>query len=383
MDPARYVSRRAGSVIAVGRGDARYHAFRPASVPRDLNLTRELVLTLSEADQALGRLTSLGSLLPNPHVLIQPYLRREAVASTRIEGTQSSLSDVLSAEAQHLPETPDRREVLNYVRAFELGLARLRSLPLSNRLLREMHAELLRDVRGEERTPGEFRRSQNWISGSGPSDALFVPPPANLLPDLLADFERFLHEDPALPVLIRCALLHYQFETIHPFLDGNGRLGRLLVVFYLVERGALSQPLLYLSAYLERRRDEYVERLQAVREAGAFEDWVHFFLRGVAEQAGVALRSAEALVQLNADFRDRLRRIRARGQAIDAAESLIGNPYVAAPRLAELLGVTRQGAQYVIATLERAGIVVPVPDTRPALHLATEVLRILQMDVAG
>jgi len=380
MNPATYHSRRAGSVVTVGRGEAQFHAFRPVPIPRDLDLDRDLVLALSEADQALGRLASLGSLLPNPHILIQPYLRREAVASTRIEGTQSSLSDVLSAEAQLLPETPDLREVLNYVRAFELGLERLRTLPLSNRLLREMHAELLRDVRGEERTPGEFRRSQNWIGGRGPSDALFVPPPADFLPELLDDFERFLHEEPALPILIRCALLHYQFETIHPFLDGNGRLGRLLVVFYLVERGALSQPLLYLSAYLERRRDEYVDRLQAVREEGEFESWVTFFLRGVAQQAASAVRSVESLVHLNAAFRDRLRRIRARGQAVDAAESLIGNPYIAAPRLAEMLGVTRQGAQYVIGTLERAGIVVPVPNTRPALHVATEVLQVLQRD---
>lgn len=380
MDPAKYRSRRAGSVVAVGRGEARYHAFHPAAIPRGLDLDADLVLALSEADQALGRLTSLGRLLPNPHVLIQPYLRREAVASTRIEGTQSSLSDVLSAEAQLLPETPDRREVLNYVRAFELGLERLGSLPLSNRLLRDMHAELLRGVRGQERTPGEFRRSQNWIGGRGRSDAGFVPPPAEVLPEVLSDFERFLHEEPALPVLIRCALLHYQFETIHPFLDGNGRLGRLLVVFFLVERGALSQPLLYLSAYLERHREEYVERLQSVREEGDYESWVTFFLRGVAQQGAAAVRTAESLVQLNTDFRDRLRRIRARGQAVDAAERLIGNPYVAAPRLAEALGLTRQGAQYVIASLERAGIVSPVPNTRPALHVATEVLDVLQRD---
>jgi Fic family protein len=380
MNPAEYRSSRSGTVIAVGRGEARYHAFKPAPVPRKLRLEPDLVLALSEADQAFGRLSSLGKLLPNPHILIQPYLRREAVASTRIEGTQSSLSEVFSAEAQLLPETPDVREVLNYVRAFELGLANLPSLPLSNRLLRQMHAELLRGVRGHERTPGEFRRSQNWIGGHGPSDAIFVPPPPAHLADALADFERFLHEDPSLPVLVRCALIHYQFETIHPFLDGNGRLGRLLVVFYLVERGTLSQPLLYLSAYLERHREEYVERLQAVRESGDYEGWVTFFLRGVATQAAAAARTAESLVQLGAEFRDRLRRIRARGQVVDAAERLIGNPYVAAPRLAEELGLTRQGAQYVIASLERAEIVTPVPNTRPALHIAPEVLELLERD---
>jgi fido (protein-threonine AMPylation protein) len=184
---------------------------------------------LSEADRAVGALAGLGARLPNPHLLIRPYLRREAVASTRIEGTQSSLSDVLSAEAQLLVETEDQREVLNYVRAFEHGLVRLPSLPLSKRLIREMHAELLARVRGEEATPGEFRRSQNWLGGTNPSNALFVPPPVDLLEDALDDFEAFLHDDLRIPLLVRCALAHFQFETIHPFLDGNGRLGRLLV----------------------------------------------------------------------------------------------------------------------------------------------------------
>lgn len=381
MDRDRFVSDRAGRVVAVGSGAAKFWAFAPAPAPSELRLEADLVLALSEADQALGRLASLGKLLPNPHILIQPYLRREAVASTRIEGTQSSLSDVLSAEAQLLPESPDRREVLNYVRALEHGLRRLQTFPLSNRLLCEMHAELLRGVRGEERTPGEFRRSQNWIGGRNPSDAAYVPPPADLLPDVLTSFERYLHEEAALPVLVRCALIHYQFETIHPFLDGNGRLGRLLVVFYLVHRGALPQPLLYLSDYLERYRDEYVDRLQDVRERGDYEGWVTFFLRGIAIQGARAIESADALLRLNREFRERLRNIRARGQAIDAAEGLIANPYVTAPRLASILGVTRQGAQYVIGTLERAGLVRPVPTTtRPSLYVAQEVLDVLQRD---
>jgi Fic family protein len=177
---------------------------------------------------------------------------------------------VLSAEAQLLVETEDQREVLNYVRAFEHGLVRLPSLPLSKRLIREMHAELLAGVRGEEATPGEFRRSQNWLGGTNPSNALFVPPPVDLLEDALDDFEAFLHDDLRIPLLVRCALAHFQFETIHPFLDGNGRLGRLLIVFYLIERGVLGQPLLYLSAYLERNRDEYVGALQGGESAGTW-----------------------------------------------------------------------------------------------------------------
>jgi Fic family protein len=245
-----------------------------------------------------------------------------------------------------------------------------------------MHEELMRGVRGQDRTPGEFRRTQNWIGGTGPSNALFVPPPVDLLEPALDDLESYLHEDPAVPLLVRCALAHFQFETIHPFLDGNGRLGRLLIVFYLVERHALDEPLLYLSAYFERNRDAYVAALQAVRERGDIDGWVQFFLRGVAVQAQHAIESVDSLLRLRDDFRERLRVARARGQAIDAAEMLIGNPFVTVPQLARDLGVTRQGAQYVISTLERAGVVQPVPGSdRPALYVARDVLTILQRDL--
>jgi Fic family protein len=346
-----------------------------------VTLSSHAVYLLSEADRALGELAGIGVRLPNPHLLIQPYLRREAVASTRIEGTQSTLSEVLSAEAQLRVETEDQREVLNYVRALEYGLARLPELPLSKRLIRELHGELLRGVRGHERTPGEFRRSQNWIGGSGPVDALYVPPPSDLLEDALDDLEAFLHEELELPVLVRCALAHFQFETIHPFLDGNGRLGRLLIAFYLLERRLLRQPLLYLSSYFEQRKDAYVGTLQGVRERGDIDGWLSFFLEGVALQARGAAASADSLLSLRDEFRERLRRVRARGQVVDAAEALIGNPFVSAPRLAGMLGVTRQGAQYVLSSLQRAGIVVAVPgEARPALFVATEVLDVLQRD---
>jgi Fic family protein len=381
MDPGMYTSTVAGRPITVGRGDAAYTAFAPAPIPRTLELSSEAVYLLSEASLALGALAGVGGRLPNPHVLIQPYLRREAVASTRIEGTQSTLSEVLSAEAQSLVETEDQREVLNYVRALESGLRRLPSLPLSKRLIREIHGELLRGVRGQERTPGEFRRTQNWIGGSNPSNALFVPPPVDLLEEALDDFELFLHQDIQLPILVRCALAHYQFETIHPFVDGNGRLGRLLIIFYLVERGVIPQPLLYLSAYFERNRDEYVACLQGVRERGDLDSWISFFLRAVTTQARSAVDSADSLLGLREEFRGRLRQVRARGQAVDAAEALIANPFVTAPHLSRTLEVTRQGAQYVIASLERAGIVEAVKgEFRPALYVSSEVLSVLQRD---
>jgi Fic family protein len=379
VDPDRYAAPLIGRPLRVGQGDASYWAFAPAPIPRQVELSASTVLELSEADRAVGALAGLGGQLPNPHILISPYLRREAVASTRIEGTQSTLSEVLSAEAQLRVETEDQREVLNYVRALERGLLRLQELPLSKRLIREMHGELMRGVRGEERTPGEFRRSQNWIGGTNPSDALFVPPPVDLLEDALDDLERFLHEEVPLPVLVRCALAHFQFETIHPFLDGNGRLGRLLIVFYLVERGVLGQPLLYLSAYFERNRDEYVNALQGVRERGDINGWIAFFVRGLTVQARSAVESADALLRLREEFRARLRQAGARGQAVDASEALIGNPFVTAPQLAQLLNVTRQGAQYVISSLERARIVQAVEGkSRPALYVAQEVLDVLE-----
>jgi Fic family protein len=379
VDPDRYAAPLIGRPLRVGQGDASYWAFAPAPIPRQVELSASTVLELSEADRAVGALAGLGGQLPNPHILISPYLRREAVASTRIEGTQSTLSEVLSAEAQFRVETEDQREVLNYVRALERGLLRLQELPLSKRLIREMHGELMRGVRGQERTPGEFRRSQNWIGGTNPSDAMFVPPPVDLLEDALDDLEHFLHEDVPLPVLVRCALAHFQFETIHPFLDGNGRLGRLLIVFYLVERGVLGQPLLYLSAYFERNRDEYVNALQGVRERGDINGWIAFFVRGLTVQARSAVESADALLRLREEFRARLRQAGARGQAVDASEALIGNPFVTAPQLAQLLNVTRQGAQYVISSLERARIVQAVEGkSRPALYVAQEVLDVLE-----
>ncbi len=319
MNPDLYQAPWIGRAIRVGRGDAAYWAFAPEPVLREVTLSPRTVFLLSEADRALGELAGIGVRLPNPHLLIQPYLRREAVASTRIEGTQSTLSEVLSAEAQLRIETEDQREVLNYVRALEYGLARLPELPLSKRLIRDLHGELLR--------------------------------------------------------------AHFQFETIHPFLDGNGRLGRLLIVFYLTERRLLRQPLLYLSGYFEQRRDAYVDALQGVRERGDIDGWLSFFLEGVALQARSAAESADSLLTLRDEFRERLRRVRARGQAVDAAEALIGNPFVSAPRLAGMLGITRQGAQYVLSSLQRAGIVESVPgQARPALFVAGEVLAVLERD---
>lgn len=238
-----------------------YVAYFPAPILRVVELPGRTIRLLADAEASLGRLAGVGQLVPNPYLLIRPYLLREALSSTRIEGTQASLADVFEAKATGEPPNPDVEEVLNYIDALEWGLGQLDNLPLGVRLIREMHRRLLAGVRGRERMPGEFRTTQNWVGagGSTVTTAKFVPPPPDELASLLADWERYAHEDVEVPLLVKNALLHYQFETLHPFQDGNGRLGRLLSVFMLVEHGRLPAPLLYLSAYLERERDRYTK----------------------------------------------------------------------------------------------------------------------------
>ena len=279
---------RAGSYQQQPTG---YRAFIPAPLPpnRPLAIDGELQGLLSQADRALGRLDGSVLTLPNPDLFVFMYVRKEAVLSSQIEGTQSSLQDLLAAEAQlfeqNLPRDVD--EVVNYVRAMNHGLARLPELPVSVRLIREIHAELMQGVRGGRLQPGELRTSQNWIGPAGCTlnTATFVPPPHHVVPEALGDLEKFLHRDDDLPPLVKIALAHVQFETIHPFLDGNGRVGRLLITFLLTERGVLHKPVLYLSHYFKPHRQEYYEHLQAVRDRGAWEAWLAFFLRGVVEVA--------------------------------------------------------------------------------------------------
>jgi Fic family protein len=294
---------RAGRFVTQPSG---YRAFVPAPLPPDppLDLNGETLALLSQADVALGRLDGVVKVIPDPDFFVSMYVRREAVLSSQIEGTQSTLEDLLGAELE--PEGPasdsysDVGEIVNYVRAMNHGLRRLDDLPLSLRLLREIHAELLRDGRGAHRTPGEFRTSQNWIGPSGATlqQATFVPPPVPEMRQALDDFERFFHREERQPVLIEAALSHAQFETIHPFLDGNGRVGRLLITFLLVHRGVLRAPLLYLSHYLKLHRTEYYDRLTGVRVRGDWEGWLRFFLVGVAQTAEEAAETAERIFEL-------------------------------------------------------------------------------------
>ena len=343
-----------------------YRAFLPAPLPPPIGWNDTLVAALSRADLAIGRLAGEGSRFPNPHLFIRSFVRREAVLSSRIEGTRTTLAELLAAEAgaKSAADSADLLEVANYVTALEYGLDRLGTLPLSLRLIREVHERLMRGVRGDAATPGEFRRSQNWIGPSGCTlnDASYIPPPPDELMGCLDALERFLHED-NLPVLVRAALAHAQFEAIHPFLDGNGRVGRLLITLLLAERRVLPSPLLYLSAYFEETREAYYAHLLAITETGAWNDWLVYFLRGVRSQADDALARIEHLDILFESWRGDL------GDALSPRlEEVLGlfvqSPFWTVGEIGRLLGVAYTTARRAVGRLEDAGIVSPCGQSR-------------------
>ncbi len=378
MNPTDFRAPEAGRVIRARGG---YHAFIPAPLPPKLTYDDDLVLALSQADAALSELSGLGRHLPNPHLLIAPYVRREAVLSSRIEGTTTSLGELLLEEvaagsARRDPD--DVREVRNYVRALEHGIPRLRSLPLSLRLVRELHERLMRGVRGEYATPGEFRRSQNWIGvpRSTVETAVYVPPPPEHLMEVLGAWERFLQDRGRTPDLVQCALMHEQFEAIHPFLDGNGRVGRLLISLFLIERGRLSQPLLYLSAYFEEHRREYYDGLQRVRTDGDWTGWIRFFLAGVEQISREAVAQAGRLMDLRERWRARLAD---RPKTVQLVDALLVNPYMSVARAQRLLEVSNPTARQAVARLEKLGLLTEVTgrDWR-RLYLAKPILRVLE-----
>lgn len=305
MASAHDQNTRAGDLLVAESGDEGFSAFHPRPLPPDppLAIDAELQGLLDEANQALGRLDGITLLLPDPDQFLYTYVRKEAVLSSQIEGTQSSLSDLLLFEADAAPGVPvsDARETSNYIAAMNHGVEKIRSgeLPLCNRLLREMHALLLRSGRGSERTPGRFRREQNWIGGNRPAVARYVLPPWREVEPAMARLEKFLHDDPErTPILVKAALAHAQFETIHPFLDGNGRVGRLLITLLLVSQEVLKRPLLYLSLYLKQNRDDYYDHLQRIRTEGAWEEWLRFFLEGVIEVAESTTATTRDLVHM-------------------------------------------------------------------------------------
>lgn len=339
-------------------------AFVPRPLPPEpaLQLDERLQTLAQDAALALGRLDALAALLPDPQVFLYAYVRKEAVLSSQIEGTQSSLSDLLLFEAEGSPGVPldDVREVSSYVAALELGIARLREgFPLSLRLIREIHAVLLRDGRGATKAPGEFRRSQNGIGGTRPGNARHVPPPPDWVLDCMGSLEAFLHGQPVvMPVLIRAALAHVQFETIHPFLDGNGRLGRLLIVFLLHAEGVLQQPLLYLSLYFKQHRSRYYELLQSVRHDGDWEEWIEFFLEGVIDVASGAVHTAQRLLAMFAQHQQQARGLgRTATSALRVLDHLQRHPVTTAPAVVAATGMSFHTAQKMLAALGELGIV--------------------------
>lgn len=360
--PDSPTSQRLGRFIETSAAGEKVRAFVPPPLPPEPAIDVLVLLEkLSLAERALGRLDGITMLLPRQELFLYMYVRKEAVLSSQIEGTQSTLSDLLrfEAEAQAGQPIDDIREVSNYVDAMMYGLERLRDLPLSLRLIREMHGRLLQSGRGGTKSPGEFRRSQNWIGGTRPGNALFVPPPVNELGPCLDDFERFMHEDASrLPALIKAGLLHVQFETLHPFLDGNGRIGRLLVTLYLCINGVLNKPLLYLSLFLKTHRAEYYRLLQEVRENGNWEAWLDFFLTGVAQTANQAFEAATHIVDL---FRQDRERIATEGERANSTLRIHDlfqlNPFLTSNQLVRQTGLSSPTVNTALADLQRLGII--------------------------
>lgn len=352
---------RAGRYLRQSTG---YRAFHPSPLPPDPPVfgDAELDDLHFKATLALGKLDGAAETLPNPDLFVFMYVRKEAVLSSQIEGTQASLIDVVEFEAgRRRPDGPkDVAEVVNYVRAMNHGLARLQALPVSLRLIREIHRELLQDVRGHERSPGEFRTSQNWIGPAGCTlqTASFVPPPPHEVQGLLGDLEQFIHAPDPMPALLKVGLVHAQFETIHPFLDGNGRVGRLLITFLLCEQGVLSRPLLYLSYFFKQHRADYYRLLQAVRDEGDWESWLKFFLRGVAQVATEATTKARRIAALREDHRSRISSElgRAAGNGLALHEHLFERPIVAVGDVARLTGVTFATANRLVDRLSALGV---------------------------
>lgn len=356
MDPTRFVDSRFGRPARQPGQKWVFWHYSPKPIPRDLTLSREAVLAMSDAEAALGRLSGLGYLISEPQTLIGPYLTREALASSRIEGTQASLSEVLQAELLTGDnDTPDVVEVTRYLAASRQAFDLAQQLPISQRLILTVHRTLLGGVRGEEKEPGSFRRTPVWVgpAGATPDKATYVPPLPEDLPVLLTDWERYVNEDKPEPVLVQCALMHYQFETIHPFLDGNGRIGRLLISLLLKEKGRLDLPLLYLSNYFETHRDEYYDALQHVREHGEIEPWLRLFFEAVRVQCDDAVWRARQLVDLRETY---LRTATStRSKLPQLVQAMVGNPFVTVHSAQQATGLSAPGARNLVRKAEDLG----------------------------
>ena len=360
-------------------------AFVPGPLPGELALSSKLVSLLDSASRAAATLAGVGETISNPHLLIRPFLRREAVLSSRIEGTVASLSDVFAYEAAGRgPPGGDVAEVMNYVTALEYGIGRLDSLPISFRLANELHERLLTGVRGQDRRPGQLRTLQVWIGAPGSSiqEARFIPPPPAYLMDLFHDWEKFANEPTDTPPLIRCALMHYQIETIHPYADGNGRIGRLLITLFLRASGVLPTPLLYLSAYFERDRQRYYDELLNVSETGDWEQWLLYFLEGVRLEAGDALERIRRMRTLQEEWRGLLHDRRESANGLRLLEELFVSPVTTASQASAILGISNAGARRVLSRLIDAGILTRVDNVWPNVYVAHRLLDEIDRPIA-
>jgi len=380
MDRSQFTNHETGRFVRTLDG---HFAFVPAPLPPKIDISFELMRRLSDADRAVGTLAGIGRILPNPHLLTQPFLKREAVLSSRIEGTEASATDLALFEAGGSPrseEASDVGEVSNYVTALRYGLKRLDELPLSLRFLREVHGKLMADVRGGTRGPGEFRQVQNWIgpAGSRIDTATYVPPPVQEMHAALDQFERYLHDRSPMPVLLRAALIHYHFEAIHPFLDGNGRVGRLLIAFLLHTENVLDQPLLYLSAFFEQHRREYYRRLLDVTMKGAWHDWIDFFLRGVTEQANDAVSRTRKLLDLSETYRRRIASARNAGVLSSLIDGLFAVPATTISSVAANLKMSYPAAKKNVQKLVALHVLKPRRSGRGSVYVAEEILRIVE-----
>lgn len=358
-----------------------YSAFIPNPLPPEINWSIKLSNSLSDADRLIGKLAGEGRQLPNPHLLMRPFIRREAVLSSRIEGTQTTLGELLAKEAGvNVERSPDDlREVANYVVALEYGIKRLKTLPLSLRLIRELHKHLMKGVRGGHATPGEFRQTQNWLGkpGSTLANASYIPPPLHELMNCLGELEKFLH-DKTLPPLVQIALIHYQFEAIHPFLDGNGRVGRLLITLFLIERNILPTPLLYLSAFFEATRRDYYDMLTGIHERAEWEDWLEYFFNGVARQSEDALSRAERINKKLLEWKKLIANASSKTPS-SVLDMIAVNPFITVKGAAEKLKVAFTTAQRAIDRLENLKILKKEGDAkRDRVYCAKDILDILE-----
>ena len=375
---------RAGRYVGQLNG---YRAFIPNPLPPDppLRLDGELVSLLSAADQALGRLDGVADTLPNPDIFVQMYIRKEAVLSSQIEGTQASLADVLEYEAEighrHLPS--DVLETFNYVKALNAGLERLNDLPLCNRLFREIHGILMQGVRGQEKSPGQFRETQNWIGspGSNLNNATYVPPPPDEMFRAMGDLENYLNSHLPMPLLVKCGLAHGQFEMIHPFLDGNGRLGRLLITFLLCQQEVLKRPLLYLSAYFKEHQEEYYARLYAISNEGDWEGWLEYFLRGVGQVSREATETARRIIAMREEHRQVVQQKVGGRNGLPLLDSLCQNPVITVAGIERYLGVSYVTANNLAHSFEDLGMLEEITQRpRNKVYLYRPYLDILNRD---